>query len=75
MDKLDFYDVSDEYIDYLQSAEIAERGFTRVPNIKYNGERKFLCGIVFKINNFNYYVPATSYKTQQSENILIVFPK
>ncbi len=72
--KLDFYDVDKNYIHFLQNAEIAERGFTCVPNMEYgkNREQKFLCGIVLNINDLNYYVPVTSYKQKQSENILIV---
>lgn len=75
MDKLKLYDVSKEYVAFLQAAEIEARGFTRVPNMEYPGrEQKFLCGIVMEINGVQYYVAATSYKKQQSENILIVFP-
>lgn len=42
--------------------------------MEYEGEQKFLCGIVLQINGFDYYVPVTSYKKKQSENILIEFP-
>ncbi len=72
--KLDFFDVDKEYIRYLQNSEFDQRGFTCVPNMEYgNREQKFLCGIVLRVNGFNYYVPVTSYKKQQSENILIKF--
>lgn len=70
--KLDFFDVDKDYIEYLQNAELDKRGFTCVPNMEYgNREQKFLCGIVLEINHFQYYVPVTSYKKQQSENVLI----
>ena len=75
MDKLNFYDVDNEYIQYLKNIEIKTRGFTCVPDIIYLNEKKFLCGVVLEINNFKYYVPVTSYKKKQSENVLIEFPK
>ncbi len=72
--KLNFFDVDKDYIKYLQNAEFDSRGFTCVPNMEYgNREQKFLCGIVLQINNFNYYVPVTSYKKKQLDNILIKF--
>ena len=73
MNKLSFYDVNKEYIAFLKKVETDARGFTYVPDMEYNGEQKFLCGVVLDINGFKYYVPVTSYKQRQSENILIVF--
>ena len=32
-----------------------------------------MCGIVLKIDEFEYYVPLSSYKEQKSENFLIIF--
>lgn len=72
MEKLSFYDIEIDYVNYIQHEEIKHRGFTKVPNVEYNNEKKFLCGIVLKINELDYYVPVSSYKTQQSENFLIV---
>jgi len=72
--KLNFFDVDKQYVEFLQNAEFDKRGFSCVPNMEYqNREQKFLCGIVLKIDNFNYYVPVTSYKQKQSENVLIRF--
>lgn len=74
MKKLSFYDVNIDYINFLKEEEIKHRGFTRIPNITYeNSRRKFLCGIVFTMNNFDYYVPLSSYKKQMSENFIIRF--
>lgn len=73
MEKLNFYDVNMDYIDYLKRKEIEYRSFTRVPNIKYRDDQKFLCGIVLRIDEFEYYVPVTSYKYEKSESFLIVF--
>ena len=71
--KLSFYDVDKDYIKYLKQIEVNARGFTCVPDMEYSGRQKFLCGVVLEIRGFKYYVPVTSYKQQQSENILIVF--
>jgi len=73
MSKLSFYDVDNDYISYLKTVEIEARGFTHVPDMEYDGRQKFLCGVVLEVNGFKYYVPVTSYKQKQSENILIVF--
>ena len=74
MDKLDFYTVDLDYVRYLKKAEQEKRGFSRVPNIDYskNSKPKFLCGIVLQVNDINYYVPVTSYKTQKPDNFLIL---
>lgn len=69
--ELFFYDVDVEYVKHLQAAEIAKRGFTRVPNIEYGTRRKMVCGVVLVINDLKYYVPISSYKRQQPNNILI----
>ncbi|MEG0614114.1 MAG: septation protein SpoVG family protein [Oscillospiraceae bacterium] len=67
-----FYDVDKKYIEFLKGKEIEKRGISFIPNMEYGDrEQKFLCGIVLKINSLNYYVPVSSYKKQQSENILI----
>ena len=72
MSKLSFFDVDKDYIDYLQREETRMRGFTRVPNVAYGGNKKFLCGIVLELDGLKYYVPVSSYKQKQSENLLIV---
>ena len=74
MAKLDLYTVDNNYITFIQKAETAVRGFTRVPNMYYPaGKQKLVCGIVLQniVNRINYYVGLTSYSIQKSENILI----
>lgn len=73
MEQLNFYTVDLDYVSYLQQAELAKRGFSRVPNMDYGELRKpkFLCGIVLQINDHDYYVPVTSYKQQKPDNFLI----
>lgn len=72
-DKLNFYTVDLNYVNYLQRAEMSSRGFSRVPNMDYGNSRKpkFLCGVVLNINNKDYYVPVSSYKQQKPDNFLI----
>ena len=74
MDKLNFYTVDADYVQYLQKAEQEKRGFSRVPNMVYSEKykQKFLCGIVLQVNSVDYYVPVTSYKQQKPDNFLIV---
>lgn len=75
--KLDFYNVDKDYIAYLQQAELQKRGFTRVPNMNYEGRKqKFLCGVVLNAptTGLKYFVGVTHYKVQKSENFLIVVP-
>ena len=73
MDKLNFYTVDLDYVSFLAKAEQEKRGFSRVPKMKYDEQRKpkFLCGIVLQINDLDYYVPVTSYKQQKPDNFLI----
>jgi protein AbiQ len=66
-----FYDVNLDYIKYLKEAEKSKRGFTRVPDIEYQNEKKMVCGVVLEMNGCKYYVPVSSYKTQQANNLLI----
>lgn len=73
MEKLNFYTVDLEYVNFLKDAEQNERGYSRVPNMSYGDTRKpkFLCGIVLRVNNADYYVPVTSYTKQKEDNFLI----
>ncbi len=66
-----FYDVDTKYVNYIKKVELEKRGFTRVPDIEYANGKKMVCGVVLEVNGFKYYVPVSSYKIQQSNNILI----
>lgn len=66
-----FYDVDADYVKYLKTTETAKRGFTRVPDIEYGHERKMVCGVVLEMNGYKYYVPVSSYKKKQPNNLLI----
>lgn len=73
MENLNFYTVDLDYVAFLKKSEEEQRGFSRVPNMDYGKNRKpkFLCGIVLRINDQDYYVPVTSYKEQKPDNFLI----
>ena len=66
-----FYDVDADYVKYLKTTETAKRGFTRVPDVEYKNERKMVCGVVLEMNGYKYYVPVSSYKKKQPNNLLI----
>lgn len=73
MDKLNFFTVDLQYVNYLKNIEREKRGFSRVPDIDYGKQHKtkFLCGVVLKVDGMSYYVPVTSYKQQKPDNFLI----
>ena len=64
-----FYDVDADYVKYLKATEKAKRGFTRVPDVEYENERKMVCGVVLEMNGYKYYVPVSSYKKKQPNNL------
>lgn len=51
-----FYDVDNEYINYLKQFD------EKIPNLNYDKNNKFVCGIVLSINNCDYYAPISSNK-------------
>lgn len=73
MDKLNFYTVDLQYVQFLRNIENEAQGFSHIPNMDYGNKHKpkFLCGIVLQINDMDYYVPVTSYKQQKPDNFLI----
>ena len=62
---LRFYDVDNKYIQYLKTID------SKVPNIIYSGNNKFVCGIVLKIGEINYYAPISHLAEKQRTNMLI----
>ncbi len=65
--KLKFYEVDSEYINYLKM-----NGDNKIPNIEYDKHKKFFCGIVLTINNFNYFAPVSSYNKKAHTVFLIM---
>jgi protein AbiQ len=65
---LDFYQVDTKYIDFLMRYD------KRVPMVDYSTVSrydKFLCGIVLKVNEHDYFAPISSFRTPQRTNIII----
>ena len=65
--KLKFYEVDSEYIKYLK-----ENADDKIPNLEYEKHKKFFCGIVLTINNFNYFAPVSSYNKKAHTVFLIM---
>ena len=65
--KLRFYEVDSEYIRYLR-----ENGDNKIPNVNYDKHKKFFCGIVLTINNFNYFAPVSSFNKKMHTVFLIM---
>ena len=65
--KLKFYEVDSEYIKYLK-----ENGDDKIPNVQYKKHKKFFCGVVLTINNFNYFAPVSSYNKKVHTSFLIM---
>jgi protein AbiQ len=68
MASLKFYEVNADYIEYLSKFD------RRVPRIDYSSvstHDKFLCGIVLKVSEHNYFAPISSFTTPQRTNIII----
>lgn len=60
-----FYDVDKNYINFLKTID------SQIPNIEYEGNNKFVCGIVLTISNINYYAPISHMTNRQRTNIQI----
>lgn len=62
---LKFFDVDANYANYL-------RGFdSRIPNITYKTHNKFVCGIVLRIGDYDYFAPISSNTAKQQTNMVI----
>lgn len=65
--KLKFYEVDSEYIEYLR-----KYGDDKIPKVDYKRHKKFFCGIVLTINQFNYFAPVSSYNKKMHTSFLIM---
>lgn len=66
MEKLYFYEVDKQYISYLKQFE------SKIPNISYDLHDKFVCGVVLKVNESNYFAPISSFNKRQRTNFIIL---
>ena len=60
-----FYDVDEKYIQFLKKLD------KQVPDVKYDSNNKFVCGIVLDINGVPYYAPVSHMVKKQRTNLLI----
>lgn len=63
---LRFYDIDEKYIQFLKTID------RQVPNVKYDSNNKFVCGVVLEINGVKYYAPI-SHKTDKQQTNLQIF--
>lgn len=63
---LKFYDIDEKYIKFLKTID------KQVPNVKYDSNNKFVCGVVLNINGVKYYAPI-SHKTEKQQTSLQIF--
>lgn len=64
-DQFKFYEVNKGYVKFLQKHE------GKIPNISYETNDKFLCGVLFDINGMKYFAPISSFTKPQKTNVLI----
>lgn len=63
---LRFYDIDENYIQFLKTID------GQVPDVKYDSNNKFVCGVVLNINGVKYYAPV-SHKTDKQQTNLQIF--
>lgn len=63
---LRFYDIDENYIQFLKKVD------RQVPDVKYDSNNKFVCGVVFEINGIKYYAPISHKIVKQQTGILIL---
>ena len=60
-----FYDIDEKYIDYLKKFD------SKIPNVRYVSNNKFVTGILLSISNYEYYAPVSSFNIKQRTNFII----
>lgn len=63
---LRFYDIDEKYVQFLKALD------RQVPNIRYDTNNKFVCGVVLDVNRVKYYAPI-SHKTEKQQTSLQIF--
>lgn len=61
-----FYDIDINYVKYLQTID------SQVPNIHYNTNNKFVCGVVLDINGTQFYAPI-SHTTKKFQTSMLIY--
>lgn len=60
-----FYDIDENYIKFLKTID------TKIPDIDYDSHNKFVCGVVFSIDDIDYYAPVSHFNKEQKTNFPI----
>ena len=63
--KLKFYEVDNDYIQYLKKYD------NQIPEMDYSANNKFVCGVVFIVDSYQYFAPISSFKIPQRTNLII----
>ena len=63
---LKFYDIDENYINFLKTID------SQVPDVKYDSNNKFVCGVVLELHGVKYYAPI-SHKTEKQQTNLQIF--
>lgn len=62
---IEFYDIDENYINFLKTFD------KQVPNVTYDSNNKFVCGVVLNVNNIDYYAPISHMTNRQRTNFQI----
>ena len=63
--KLKFYEIDNDYIQYLKQYD------NKIPDITYSSNNKFVLGIVLRMDHYHYFAPISSFAIQQQTNLVI----
>ena len=63
---LKFYDIDENYIKFLKTID------KQVPDVKYDSNNKFVCGVVLEIDDIKYYAPISHKTDKQQTNLQIL---
>lgn len=71
--ELKFYKINREFLTFLHDKDEQRNGFSCVPTMNYTvtQKEKFMCGIILKIGDLDYFAPVSSYKKEQRDNVLL----
>lgn len=65
MSSLKFYEINKSYVKYLKNFD------KQIPDVDYESNNKFTCGVVLNIDGFDYFAPVSSFNKSQQTNLLI----
>ena len=70
---LQFYKIDKKFLAFLHNQDKKQNGFSCVPTMNYAAtqKEKFMCGVVLKIGNIDYFAPVSSYTKKQKDNVLL----